>query len=241
MGRKGSRYSLKDKLFYIGLALDQGVSPKSIRRQYGVHDSQVAQWIERYQAQGIDGLRHQHTANQYSEEFKTEVVKKYLAGDVSYPELARQYGVSNGSVIYQWVSLYTSGKSLTTRRAKPVKDGRKTTFTERLEIVQWTIANDKDYSAAIERFNVSYGQIYSWVRKYEKNGPDALKDRRGKAKEDDGSLSEIAKKDLRIKQLEARLEHVSTENAVLKKLDEIERRVALQKKHTKPSKNWHRP
>ncbi len=47
MGRKGSRYSLEEKLFYIGLVRD-GVSATSIHREYGVHHSQVAQWIMRY-------------------------------------------------------------------------------------------------------------------------------------------------------------------------------------------------
>ena len=47
MGRKGSRYTLDEKLFYIGL--DQnGQSANSIHRQYGVHDSQIQQWLERY-------------------------------------------------------------------------------------------------------------------------------------------------------------------------------------------------
>ncbi|MCI3028419.1 helix-turn-helix domain containing protein [Desemzia sp. C1] len=44
--------------------------------------------------------------------------------------------------------------------------GRKTTFEERLEITQSTIARDNDYQGAIEKYGVSYQQIYSWVKKY---------------------------------------------------------------------------
>ena len=33
--------------------------------------------------------------------------------------------------------------------------------------------------------NISYQQIYSWVRKYEATGVDGLVDRRGKAKAED--------------------------------------------------------
>jgi transposase-like protein len=47
MGRKGSRYTLDEKLFYIGL-VQKGQSANSIHRQYGVHDSQIQQWLERY-------------------------------------------------------------------------------------------------------------------------------------------------------------------------------------------------
>ena len=48
MGRKGSRYTLDEKLFYIGL-VQKGQSANSIHRQYGVHDSQIQQWLERYE------------------------------------------------------------------------------------------------------------------------------------------------------------------------------------------------
>ena len=39
--------------------------------------------------------------------------------------------------------------------------GRKTMLDERIEIVSYCIANGKDYAAAIERYKVSYPQIYS--------------------------------------------------------------------------------
>ena len=53
------------------------------------------------------------------------------------------------------------GRSKTT-----MTKGRKTTFEERLEITQSTIARDNDYQGAIEKYGVSYQQIYSWVKKY---------------------------------------------------------------------------
>ncbi len=115
MGRKGSRYSVEEKVFYIKL-VQGGMSAKAIRQEYGVHDSQVAQWIERYNAGGVDALRSQHQQRVYSKELMLEVVQAYLAGSTSYPQLARQYDISNGSVIYQWVKRYTSGKPLTTTR-----------------------------------------------------------------------------------------------------------------------------
>lgn len=121
-----------------------------------------------------------------------------------------------------------------------MKDGRKTNQIERIEIVQWTIANEMNYGAATTHFNVSYGQVYAWVKNFKLGGPDALADRRGKAKEDNGKLTESELKDLEIKRLKARLEHVSTEVAVLKKLQEFERIDALQKKNIKPFKRLHK-
>ena len=217
MGRKGSRYTLEEKLFYIGLVQNEGWSPRAIRRMYGVDDSQVKRWLERYQSLGIDGLKR--GANQrYTREFKLTVIQRYLAGNTSYPVLAREYGVSNGSVIYQWVSRYTSGKSLkATGRAKPMKDGRKTTQLERIEIAQWTIANEYNYVEATRHFQISYGQVYAWVKKFKQGGEAALTDRRGKAKEDNGQLTEVERLKLENKRLQDRLTYVSTEVAVLKK------------------------
>lgn len=239
MGRKGSRYSVEEKLFYIKL-VQGGMSAKAIRKEYGVHDSQVAQWIERYNAGGIDALRSQHQQRVYSKKLMLEVVQAYLAGGTSYPQLARQYNISNNSVVYQWVKRYTSGKPLTTtRRTTPMKDGRKTTQVERVEIAQWVIANEMNYTAATTQFNVSYGQVYAWVKKFKQDGPEGLADRRGKAKEDNGQL-ELELKDLEIKRLKARLANVSTEVAVLKKLQEFERKDALKKKSTSQFKRSHK-
>ena len=61
-----------------------------------------------------------------------------------------------------------------------MKQGRKTTFEERIEIVNFTLAHEKDYQGAVEKYGVSYQQIYSWVRKFEKDGSNGLLDRRGK-------------------------------------------------------------
>lgn len=72
-----------------------------------------------------------------------------------------------------------------------MKQGRQAKFEERVEIVNYTIAHGKDYQAAIEKFGVSYQQIYSWVRKLEKNGSQGLVDRRVKGLESRPDLTEI--------------------------------------------------
>lgn len=121
-----------------------------------------------------------------------------------------------------------------------MKDGRKTTQIERIEIAQWIIANDYNYTKAAERFEVSYGQVCSWVKKFKQGGESALADRRGKAKEDNGQLTEVERLKLENKRLQARLTYVSTEAAVLKKLQELERRNAGRMTNIKPFNNSHR-
>jgi transposase-like protein len=237
MGRKGSRYSVDDKLFYIGLVENENWSTYQIEHAYGIKHSTVDLWVKRHADHGIDGLKRRIIIT-YSAEFKTKVVQEYLETNISLPKLCEKYDISNPGVIYQWVSLYTSGKSLTTTRRRPtMKSGRTTTKKERVEIAQWTIANELDYSGAIEKFNVSYGQVYAWVKKFKSGGSDALADRRGKSKEDKEHLTEAEKQELEIKRLEARLNYVTTENKLLKKIQELERGGGSQKKPIKPSKN----
>jgi len=235
MGRRGIRYSLEDKLYYIHL-VEQGQTVSGIERQYGVKQAQVNQWVERFQAAGIDGLKRRKV-RQYSSELKQKVVDLYLAGNTSYSQLAKQFDISNPGVIYQWVNLYTSGKSLkTTGRSKTMNTGRKTTQKERIEIAQWAIANSLDYNAAVQQFQVSYGQVYAWVKKFKQGGPEALQDRRGKDKSGKPHLTEAENQELKVKALEARIAYLSKENEVLKKMKELERKDAPQRLNTAQSK-----
>ena len=64
-----------------------------------------------------------------------------------------------------------------------MKQGRKTTFEGRIEIVTFTMVHNKNYHAAVEKYGGSYQQVYSWVRKFKKDGINGLLDRRGKGLE----------------------------------------------------------
>ena len=62
--------------------------------------------------------------------------------------------------------------------------GRKTTWEERIQIVLDCLGNGKDYQEAANTYHVSYQQVYQWVKKYEDGGDEALKDKRGRKKEE---------------------------------------------------------
>ena len=100
--------------------------------------------------------------------------------------------------------------------------GHKTTLEDRIEIASYCIANNKDYGKVIERYGVSYQQIYGWVRKYEENGIDGLVDRRGKRK-DEESMSEVERLRAQLKLKEAENLRLQMENELLKKLEALER------------------
>lgn len=101
--------------------------------------------------------------------------------------------------------------------------GRKTTFEERIEIVQYCIAHDHNYVEASEKYQVSYQQARNYTVKYETGGVDALLDNRGKRKNPD-ELSELERLRAEVKMLRAQKECAEMEISFLKKLEEIERR-----------------
>ena len=75
-----------------------------------------------------------------------------------------------------------------------------------------TIAHDKDYQAAIEKYGISYQQVYSWVRKFEKDGSQGLLDRRGKGLDSKPNLTPEEELQLKIKQLEERNHYLEMED-----------------------------
>ena len=95
--------------------------------------------------------------------------------------------------------------------------GRKTTWEERIEIVQDALTNEKNYQETAENHQVSYQQVYQWVRKYEAGGWDALKDGRGRSKSEEELTSEEKMK-LEILRIEKENERLRAENAFLKKV-----------------------
>lgn len=62
---------------------------------------------------------------------------------------------------------------------------RKTTFEERKEIVSYCISHNHDYKNTATKYDVSYSQVYSWVKKYDTNGETGLTNKRGQHKTDD--------------------------------------------------------
>ena len=101
--------------------------------------------------------------------------------------------------------------------------GRKTTLQERMEIVLYCLNHNRNFNETAERFQVSYQQVYGWVRKYEAGGQEALRDGRGRTKTSE-ELTEADQQKLAMKKLEYENERLRAENAFLKKLQELERR-----------------
>jgi transposase-like protein len=101
--------------------------------------------------------------------------------------------------------------------------GRKTTFDERVDIVQYCIAHDHNYTETAAKYSISYQQARNYTIKYEAGGVEALWDRRGRTKPVE-EMSELERLRAENRILRAEKERAEMEASFLKKLDELERR-----------------
>ena len=160
----------------------------------------------------------------YSAELKIAAVKSYLAGEGGLRIISKRYGISDHSILRDWILWYNGHREFKERTSAKgeiyMTKGRKTTQEERAEIVAFCIEHNKDYGLTVETYKVSYQQIYAWVRKYEEGGVDKLKDNRGRTKPVE-EMTEIEKLKAEMKILEAKNRQLEIENEFIKKLQEL--------------------
>lgn len=145
----------------------------------------IREWKYRFEKYGTEGLRESSTWNPYTKELKLSAINDYLSDKYSIREITKKNQISNHSVLRKWIKKYNSHRDLkdsSKGSANSMAKGRKTTWEERIRIVLDCLGNGKDYKETSETHEVSYQQVYQWVKKYEIGGDEALKDKRGRTK-----------------------------------------------------------
>lgn len=129
-------------------------------------------------------------------------------------------------MLERWILLYNANRELKDYNPKQeiyMADARrKTTVEERREIVKYCIEHNRNYKETAGIYDVSYSQVYSWVKKYDANGEEALTDKRGRHKTDDevDELELLRRENARLKR---KLEEKDMLAELLKKVQEFER------------------
>lgn len=220
-----SKISPEDKIYYCQQYLAGKVSEKQIAKVTGLSSSSIHMWIKKYQSMGSEGFS-QKGNKRYLKELKIQAVEEFLAGIASQYEICKKYGIKSTTQLQNWILKYNGHEELKSSGmggSLIMTKGRKTTFDERIEIVQHCIAHDHNYAETAEKYQISYQQARNYTVKYESKGIEALKDNRGKRKNPD-EMSELEKLRAEVKLLRAEKERVEMEVSFLKKLEEIERR-----------------
>jgi transposase len=218
-------HSAEWKLKIIEEYLSGQGSYKYLAQINGIGRKTLQDWVLKYREHGstcfVKGKGNAH----YSKEFKTMCVEAVLRGDGSVDDIVAKYNISAREVLRRWIKRYNANKELKdyapNREVYMANARRKTTQEERRQITEYCISHGKDYKGTAAFYDVSYSQVYTWVKKYLEEGEEGLTDKRGKHKTDDevGELERLRRENLRLKR---QLEERDMVVELLKKVKEFE-------------------
>lgn len=231
-----SHHTIEELERYILLYLEEGVSYQALCNSYGLllNDASFFDKALRYQTYGLSGIQKQLAPNYYSKAFKLRVIREFLEEGTPLRQLARDYNIPSHATVRSWVIKYTKGEEIRSTTPLPEVYRMKKSQEEKIEIVQACLASGLSYKKTAEKYQESYSNVYAWVQKYKKYGPDGLVDGRGRGKPSTIQTTEEKLK-TEMAALKARNEYLETENAALKKLNEIERELMSRKRGMKRS------
>lgn len=183
--------------------LNGNCSRKDLSKKYNIPESTIRDWINVYKTHGINAFINTNGNKQYTKDFKIQCVEAVLKGESSVLDVVSQYQISSSHMLREWISLYNANRELK-------------------EIVDYCINHNRDYKGTASIYNVSYSQVYSWVKKYDVQGDDGLTDRRGRHKTDEevNELERLRRENIRLKR---QLQEKDMLNELLKKVQELER------------------
>ena len=207
------------------------ISQTEAARRLGIDRTSIRSWIIKYEAEGSLGLTQAEKNRVYSEELKLQAVLEYLGGEGSLREICKKYKIRSKRQLIDWIKVYNSGRNFKrkTSGGSRMKSARKTTQEERVRIAKECIENGDNYGEIAIKYQVSYQNVYSWVKKYKELGEAGLEDRRGQWTAQQEPRTEEERLRIEVAQLKHELYMTKMERDLLKKLEEIERREAYRK------------
>lgn len=224
MSRK-AKFTPEEKEQAVIDYLERNKSRTQICEELCISSRTIQDWALIYNKHGLVGFSRKIRNGSYSKEFKMKVVEEYIRGEGSSIDLGIKYDISSG-LLRSWVRMYNANRKLKDYDPKQevymAEARRKTTLEERKEIVDYCINHNRNYKDTAAKFDVSYSQVYSWIKKYDATGAAGLTDRRGRHKTDDevDELERLRRENLRLKR---QLEEKDLVVELLKKVKEFER------------------
>ena len=207
------------------------ISCEKAAKRVGVHEMTVVDWVNRYASEGSIGMMESTQNRIYSEELKLQAVLEYLGGKGSLRGICKKYKIRDKKQLRNWIKVYNSGRDFKRKMSggSRMKNTRKTTQEERVRIAKECIENGSNYGEIAIKYQVSYQNVYSWVKKYRELGEVGLEDRRGQRTAQQEQRTEEERLRIEVAQLKHELYLTKMERDLLKKLEEIERREAYRK------------
>ena len=188
MGRK-PKVSYEEKVKACEDYLNGIYSIRQLSQKYQVHRDIVRGWVNKNNANGAASLITSKHNKSYSKEFKIKVVEEYYEGGISAEDLCNKYSIPAKSTVLSWIKKYNNLEELKDYDPKPevytnMTYRKKTSKDERIEIVNYCIEHNKNYKETAKVYDISYSQVYTWVKKYMELGEGGLSDNRGRHKKE---------------------------------------------------------
>jgi len=149
----------------------------------GIGSTTLRRWISRYKTEGAEGFQPTERNRVYPTELKTQAVRDYLSRIGSLKDICEKYSIRSECQLRKWIKVYNCHeefKALT--GGSRMTKARKTTKKERQAITNECIASENNYGEIAIKYNISYQQVYTWVKKMQEHGETGLDDKRGHRK-----------------------------------------------------------
>lgn len=95
---------------------------KFLSKKYGLPDhTQLMKWVASSKVFGEKGLLRIKKNSTYSVQFKKHAIELYLTTEISYCEIALELGMTNSSLIVNWVQVFRASgiKGLSKPKGRP--------------------------------------------------------------------------------------------------------------------------
>lgn len=190
----------------------------------GVVPASFVLWVNKYENDEVLGLAARSKNRSYSAKLKLQAVTDYLNGVGSQDAICKMYNIQSRSQLRKWIKVYNShGNFKTQTGGSRMTKARKTTQAERIEIAKNCVSSGMNYGETALKYNVSYQQVYTWVKKFIELGEAGLEDRRGQRMAQQEARTPEEELRIRVAQLEHENYLLKVERDLLKKVEELER------------------
>lgn len=152
-----SKYSFEFKKKVVNAYVNGEGGYLYLSKTYGIpSQSNIEKWVHNYQAFGDDGLLRSRKKENYSFEKKLSVVELYLSSEISYQDLALQEGITNPSMIVNWVNRFrVAGPDA----LRPRKKGRRRTLDKPVKNTQNKPNKEATVDTSVEHVKELEGEL----------------------------------------------------------------------------------
>lgn len=225
------RATPEEKVSLVQRYIKGKISQAQASKIAGINESSFQLWIKRYEAEGSSAFLPVESNRVYDVELKRKAVEDYLSGGGSLLEICERYSIRSTFQLRSWIKVYNSGKDFDRKMSggSRMTKARKTTQQERIQITKECLEAGCNYGEIAIKYDVSYQQVYTWVRKFAELSEVGLEDRRGKRTADQEPRTEIEELKIQVAKLKHENYMLQMERDLLKKVEDLERRDAFRK------------